>query len=183
MRWVRETPRFLAQLAERHPWLFVWPRSCSGRCCGRWRSCGWRCGISIATGHWTRARRPSANAASRRLLRWYPADWRARYGDEMAALLHDTIAAGRDGPQAELERCQRRTGGAAGASRASARAGGGLPCAVLDPALPAGTRAGGHEAHRDAHPLLVPGPLLPDAYQWPLIVAMIALGWRCSAPA
>ena len=27
------------------------------------------------------------------LLRWYPAGWRARYGDEMAALLHDTYGA------------------------------------------------------------------------------------------
>ena len=37
-----------------------------------------------------------------RLLRWYPADWRSRYGDEMAALLHDTIAEGRGGPRPRL---------------------------------------------------------------------------------
>jgi len=32
-----------------------------------------------------------------RLLRWYPAGWRERYGDEFAALLRDTIADGRGG--------------------------------------------------------------------------------------
>ena len=30
-----------------------------------------------------------------RLLRWYPPEWRARYGDEMAALLEDTFPDGR----------------------------------------------------------------------------------------
>lgn len=31
------------------------------------------------------------NASSRRLLRWYPAAWRERYGEEFAALLDDTV--------------------------------------------------------------------------------------------
>jgi hypothetical protein len=32
-----------------------------------------------------------------RLLRWYPAGWRERYGDEFAALLRDTLEDGRGG--------------------------------------------------------------------------------------
>ena len=37
-----------------------------------------------------------------RLLCWYPAAWRARYGDEFAALLHATIEDGRGGPGMSL---------------------------------------------------------------------------------
>jgi hypothetical protein len=38
-----------------------------------------------------------------RLLRWYPADWRERYGDEFAALLRDTIEDGRGGLRLSLD--------------------------------------------------------------------------------
>jgi hypothetical protein len=37
------------------------------------------------------------------LLLWYPDEWRARYGDELAALLHDTIDDGRDGIRLTLD--------------------------------------------------------------------------------
>jgi hypothetical protein len=37
------------------------------------------------------------------LLYWYPDEWRARYGDELAALLHDTIDDGRDGIRLTLD--------------------------------------------------------------------------------
>lgn len=36
----------------------------------------------------------NASDRSRRLLRWYPPEWRRRYGDEFAALLEDTIGEG-----------------------------------------------------------------------------------------
>ena len=38
-----------------------------------------------------------------RLLRWYPAGWRERYGDEFAALLRDTIEDGRGGLRLTLD--------------------------------------------------------------------------------
>jgi len=38
-----------------------------------------------------------------RLLRWYPAGWRERYGDEFAALLRDTIEDGRGGLRLSLD--------------------------------------------------------------------------------
>jgi len=37
-----------------------------------------------------------------RLLRWYPAPWRARYGDELAALVEDELAGGRPGLRLRL---------------------------------------------------------------------------------
>jgi len=38
-----------------------------------------------------------------RMLDWYPPEWRARYGDEFAAVLHDAMAAGKDGPRLWLD--------------------------------------------------------------------------------
>jgi len=38
-----------------------------------------------------------------RLLSWYPARWRARYGDEFAQLMQDTMAEGRDGVGVTLD--------------------------------------------------------------------------------
>jgi len=38
-----------------------------------------------------------------RMLNWYTPEWRARYGDEFAAVLHDAMAAGRDGPRLWLD--------------------------------------------------------------------------------
>lgn len=73
MTWVDATPRVAAQLAQRHLGLFIV--------------------ASILL--WTLLS-PLA------LLRWYPADWRTRYGEEMTALLHDTIAEGRGGPLLSL---------------------------------------------------------------------------------
>ena len=84
MRWVRETPRFVARLAERRPlfvvgsvvfWTLLWPLALVWLVL--WRIDRYRAlDTSPAS---KRERRVS------RLLRWYPADWRARYGDEMAA--------------------------------------------------------------------------------------------------
>ena len=49
---------------------------------------------ALALDHAPAARRERRVA---RLLRWYPAAWRERHGDEFAALLHDTIDDGRGG--------------------------------------------------------------------------------------
>jgi uncharacterized membrane protein YeaQ/YmgE (transglycosylase-associated protein family) len=38
-----------------------------------------------------------------RLLRWYPSDWRARYGDEFEAMLYSTLNAGKGGVRLSLD--------------------------------------------------------------------------------
>ena len=40
---------------------------------------------------------PHAVARVARLLRWYPSDWRARYGDEFETMLYSTLADGKGG--------------------------------------------------------------------------------------
>ena len=102
MTWVSATLRFVVHLAERHRRLFVAASIVVWTLLSRWRS---RLAGSVAdrsapgTGQEPAAKR---DRRVTRLLRWYPAVWRARYGDEMAALLHDTIAHGRDGPLLSL---------------------------------------------------------------------------------
>ncbi len=36
-----------------------------------------------------------ADAAARKLLRWYPRAWRERYGEEFLAMVEDSLAGGR----------------------------------------------------------------------------------------
>jgi hypothetical protein len=47
---------------------------------------------------------PPARTARRieRFLSWYPAEWRARYGQELEQLLHDTIESGHGGARLTL---------------------------------------------------------------------------------
>jgi hypothetical protein len=40
-------------------------------------------------------RRAGAERRARRLLRWYPKEWRLRYGEEFTQLLTDDIGRGR----------------------------------------------------------------------------------------
>ena len=52
------------------------------------------------------------------LLRWYPSQWRDRYGDEMTALLEDTYATASDVPLGRAAASSGRAGGAALGRRA-----------------------------------------------------------------
>jgi hypothetical protein len=54
---------------------------------------------------WRRLRRLQTPVDRRiaRLLRWYPARWRERYGDEFGTLLRDSIEDGRGGPRLSLD--------------------------------------------------------------------------------
>ena len=63
-------------------------------------------GVGSALLHQARLDRSAEARRERRvarLLRWYPRRWRARHGDEFAALVHDTIDDGRGGPRLTLD--------------------------------------------------------------------------------
>ena len=111
-----------------------------------------------------------------RLLRWYPADWRARYGDEMAALLHDTLTEGRGGPRLSLNVAKEGLAARlAPVTRRDAFAGACLALCWI-PLIPQGLVT--------AILVLTAAPVrawflalyVPDAYQWPVIALMLALG-------
>jgi hypothetical protein len=174
--WVRETPRFLARVAERRRWLFVsasivfwtllWPLAL----------------VWLALWHidhyWALDKSPAAKRERRvrRLLRWYPADWRARYGDEMAALLHDTIAEGRGGPRLSLNVAKEGLAARlAPVTRRDALAGACLTLCWI-PLFPQGLVAAVLKVTETPTRSWFLALYLPDAYQWPLIAAMLALG-------
>jgi hypothetical protein len=176
MKWVRETPRFLARVAERRRWLFVsvsivfwtllWPLALV------WLTL-WHIDRYVALD-----KSPAAKRARRvtRLLRWYPPDWRARYGDEMATLLHDTIAEGRGGPRLNLNVAKEGLAARlAPPARRDALAGACLALCSI-PLFPQGLVPAVMKLTETPAFSWFLALYLPDAYQWPLIVAMIALG-------
>jgi len=57
----------------------------------------------VARSRRLRRLQPPVDRRIARLLRWYPAGWRERYGDEFAALLRDTIEDGRGGLRLSLD--------------------------------------------------------------------------------
>ena len=176
MRWVRATPRFVARVAERRPWLFV-PASIVF-----WALLSPLALVWLALWLIDRYRALDKSPAARRgrrvtrLLRWYPIDWRARYGGEMAAMLHDTIAEGRAGPRLSSNVAKEGLAARlAPPARRDALAGACLTLCWI-PLFP--------QALVPAVMKLTETPTrswflalyLPDAYQWPLIAAMLALG-------
>lgn len=176
MSWVRTTPRFVARMAERHLWLFIaasivfW--TLLSPLALVWLA------LWLIDRHQALDKRPAAKRERRvaRLLRWYPADWRARYGDEMAALLHDTIADGRAGPQLSLNVA--REGLAARMvlpARRDALAGACLALCWL-PLIPQGLVPTVMKLTETPTRSWFLALHLPDAYQWPLIAAMLVLG-------
>jgi hypothetical protein len=93
MRLVREAPRLVVRMAEHHTWWFV------AASIVFWALLSplalvWFV-LWLVDRYRALDKRPEARVA--RLLRFYPAGWRERYGDEMAELLHETIAEGRGG--------------------------------------------------------------------------------------
>ncbi|HWK25627.1 MAG TPA: hypothetical protein VNS09_03640 [Solirubrobacter sp.] len=171
-----ETPRWVARVAERRQWLFVagsivfwtllWPLAL------------------VWTALWLIERRraldtsPAARRERRvaRLLRWYPAGWRARYGDELAALLDDTIAEGRGGLRLSLNVA--REGLAARlvpSARRDALAGICLGLCWI-PLFPQGLVPAVMKLTETPTRSWFAALYVPDAYQWPVIAAMVALG-------
>jgi hypothetical protein len=176
MRWVRTTPAFLSRMAHRHLWLFV------AASIVFWAVLSPLALVWLVLWLIDRSRSLDRSPSARRhrlvtrLVRWYPAEWRARYGDEMAGLLHDMIVDGHGGPRLGLNVA--REGVAARLAppeRRNAAAGVCLGLCWI-PLLPQG---------------LVPAIItltgaptrswffalyLPDPCQWPTITAMVVLG-------
>jgi hypothetical protein len=175
MKWVRATPQFLAQLAERRPWLFV------GASVVFWTllsplALGWLA-LWLIDRYRALDRSPAAKRDRRvtRLLRWYPAAWRTRYGYEMAALLHDTIAEG-GGPQVSLNVAKEGLAARLAApARRDALAGVCLSLCWL-PLFPQGLVPAIMKLTETPTRSWFLALYLPDPYQWPVIAAMLALG-------
>ena len=176
MRWVREAPRLVARIAESHLalfivgsvlfWTLLWPLAL----------------VWLVLWQIDRYRALDKSPASKRerhvarLLRWYPADWRARYGDEMACLLHDTISAGSDGPRLGMNVAKEGLAvRMAPPERRRALAGALLGLCWI-PLIPQGLVAGTMKSVGTPTRSWFLALYAPDAYQWPLIVAMAALG-------
>ena len=135
MTWVRATPRFVGQMAERHLLLFVLASIVFWTLLSP-LALGWLV-LWLIDRYRALDKSPAAKRERRvtRLLRWYPAEWRARYGDEMAALLHDMIIEGRGGPRLGLNVVKEGLAAAAAPpARRRVRLARGLLGAVRDPA-------------------------------------------------
>ena len=176
MTWVRETPRFLARMAEHHSWVFI-PASIVFWTLFSPLALVWL-GLWLIDRYRALDKSPAAERERRvtRLLRWYPADWRGRYGDEMAGLLHDTIAEGRGGPRLSLNVA--KEGLAVRLSPPARRdliAGACLSLCCI-PLFPQGLVPAVMKLTETPTRSWFLALYLPDAYQWPMIIAMIALG-------
>jgi hypothetical protein len=176
MRWVRAAPGLLARAAERHLWVFI-PASIVFWTLLSPLALVWLV-LWLIDRHRELDKREAAKRERRvaRLLRWYPAGWRARYGDEMAALLHDTIADGRGGPRLSMDVA--KEGVAARLAGTAPRHL--LPMACLTlcwiPIFPQGLVPAIMKLTESPTRSWFVALYLPDAYQWPLIAAMLALG-------
>jgi hypothetical protein len=123
-------------------------------------------------------KRPAAKRERRvkRLLRWYPSDWLARYGDEMAALLDDTLADGRGGTRLSLNVAKEGLAARlAPPTRREALAGACLALCSI-PLIPQGLVPAVMKLTETPSRSWFLALYVPDAYQWPLIAAMLALG-------
>ncbi len=176
MRWVRATPRLVARVAERRLWLFVaasivfWTLLCP-------LALVWLA-LWLLDRYQALDKSPAAKRERRvaRLLHWYPADWRARYGDEMAVLLHETIAEGRGGPRLGLNVA--KEGLAARLvlpARRDVLAGACLGLCWL-PLFPQGLVPAVMKLTETPTRSWFLALYMPDAYQWPVIAAMLVLG-------
>ena len=176
MSWVTAIPRFVARVTDRRVWLFVlvsivfWPLVFP-------LALVWLTLWPID--HYVRLdRSPAAKRERRvtRLLRWYPPAWRARYGDEMAATLHDTIADGHGGPRLSLNVA--KEGSAARLAPPARRQALGGACLALCsiPLFPQGLVPAVMKLTETPARSWFLALYLPDPYQWPMIAAMLALG-------
>jgi hypothetical protein len=119
---------------------------------------------------------PAARTARRieRFLSWYPAQWRARYGQELEQLLHDTIESGHGGARLTLNMVRE----SAAAHRTSTGSTVGALCWSLCwiPLVPQGVvplilKLTGAPTRSWFLAAYLPGPL-----QWPTIAAMLGIG-------
>jgi hypothetical protein len=176
MRWVRATPRFVTQLAERHLVLFIVASVVFWTLLSP-LALVWLV-LHLIDRNRARDSSPAATQQRRvaRLLRWYPAEWRARYGDEMATLLHDTIAEGRDDPRLGWNLAKEGLAvRLAPPARRPAVAGACLGLCWL-PLVPQGLVAAILKAVGTPTRSWFLALYVPDPYQWPLIATMVTIG-------
>ncbi len=176
MTWVRTMPERVNRFAEEHVWQFVVLSIVF-----------WVVLTPLALVWWVlwkidrhRAldKSPAARAERRavRLLRWYPASWRDRYGDEMGVLLQDIIIDGRGGPMLSLNVA--REGLAERLAPGLRRQSAATVCLLLGaiPLFPQGLVAATMKLTDSPTRSWFVALYAPDAYQWPVIALMIALG-------
>jgi hypothetical protein len=176
MRWIRESPEIVARMAERRPWLFALASIVFWTLLAP-LALVWLA-LRLIDHHQSLDKSPAARRERRvaRLLRWYPADWRARYGEEMAATLQDTLADGRGGPLLSLDLA--REGLAARLAPPARRDAIAALCLTLCciPLFPQGLVPAVIKLTDGSTRSWFLALYLPDAYQWPVIIGMIALG-------
>jgi len=176
MNWVRAMPGLVTQLAERHVWLFIvasivfW--TLLSPLALLW--------LALYLVDRYRALDKSRDAKRRRrvtrLLRWYPAEWRARYGNEVADLLHDLIVDGRGGLRLSWNMAREGTATRLAApARRELVAGACLGLCWL-PLVPQGLVAAGFKTFDVPTRSWFLALYAPDAAQWPLIATMTTLG-------
>ena len=176
MTWVRAVPRLVASLAERHVVLFVVASIVFWTLLSP-LALVWLV-LSGIDRYVVLDKSPDARRARRvaRLLRWYPPQWRARYGDEMGALLHDMILDGRGGPRLHWNLA--REGTAARLTPPARRELVAAAClwSCWLPLIPQGVVAAGLKTFGAPTRSWFLALHLPEAAQWPVIAAMVALG-------
>ena len=101
MRWVRAMPSLVRNLPSVTSGCSSWRRSCSGRAVATGRALAL---LGPLDRYRARDNSPDARRQRRvnRLLRWYPAVWRTRYGHEMATWSTTSSPKGRGGARLSL---------------------------------------------------------------------------------
>lgn len=176
MRWVREAPRVATQMAQRHLWLFIVASVAFWTLLSP-LALVWL-GLRLIDRHRELGKSAAAKRQRRvtRLLRWYPADWRARYGDEMAQLLDDTIAEHHASPRLRWNVAKEGIATRlAPPARRQALAGTCLGLCWL-PLVPQGLVAAVLKSTGTPTRSWFVALYVWDPVQWPLIAIMIALG-------
>lgn len=176
MRLVRAMPRLVNQLAERHVVLFILASILFWTLLSPlalvWLT------LHLVDRYRVRDNSPDAKLRRRltRLLRWYPSEWRERYGDEMTALLQDMIVDGRGGLRLS---CNIAKEGIAVRLAPPARrqvvAGACLGLCWL-PLVPQGVVAAAFKSFDVPVRSWFLALYAPEAVQWPLIAGMVGLG-------
>lgn len=145
-------------------WVALWPVGV-----------GWLV-VSAIRRYWRLDKSPAARTARRiqRFLSWYPEQWRARYGQELEQLLHDTIESGHGGVRLTLNMMRE----SAAARRTSTGRTVGTMCWSLCwiPLVPQGVVPLVLKLTGTPVRAWFLATYLPAPYQWPTIAAMLGVG-------
>jgi hypothetical protein len=174
--WVRAVPRLVTQFAERHVVLFIlasivfW--SLLSPLALVWFA------LYLVDRYRSLDTSPDAKRQRRvaRLLRWYPPEWRARYGDEMATLLDDLIVNGRGGRRLSWNMAWEGIATRVSAPARRQLVAGACLGLCWIPLVPQGLVAAGFKTFDVSSRSWFVALYAPSAAQWPLIALMITVG-------